>query len=372
MARITIEKNISYDDNKKLYYVTMDYGKDSTGKRHTVRKTFKKKKEAQLALAKFKATRESSVIPCRETLADYCAYWLNTEKRELATTTQYSYRNIINKHIIPQIGALALKDITRQTINQYLAHMEKSLSANTVRKHYDLLNSLFLTAVQEEKVDKNPLATIKPPKKEAVTSSIYDSAQLKTLLEKVKGDRLEVAVNLAARMGLRRGEVCGLRWEHIDMTAKTLYVCESYAQAGSAYIHKGPKSASSVRTLKIPKELITILERIKTEQEEHKQFFEGAYNNEGYVFAWPNGEPYRPNYLSDMYTLFLERNGLPRIRFHDLRHSFATLAVEYADIYDVSRALGHSNTRITEDIYIHDCKKCKSIAVDAVSKALGA
>lgn len=372
MARTKIEKNIYYDDQKKLYYVNMDYGKDTTGKRNQVQKTFHTKKEAQLALAKFKATRESAVIPCRETLAEYCTYWLNTEKRELGATTRYGYRNIIENHIIPHMGKLALKDVSRARINEYLAAVSKELSPNTVRKHYDLLNSVFLTAVQEEKVGKNPLTTIKPPKKGEVEYKVYNADQLNKLFELVKGDRLEIAVGLAARLGLRRGEICGLRWEHIDLDAQTLYICETRTQAGNSYITKEPKSSGSVRTLKIPAELLTLLGETKKAQEEDKQFHEDEYQDNGYVFAWPDGRPYRPNYLSDMFTDFLKKKKLPRIRFHDLRHSFASLAVEHADVYDVSRALGHSNTRITEDIYIHDNKKCKTAAVEAVSKALSA
>lgn len=372
MARTKVETNIYYDDVRKLFYVNMDYGKDSEGKRHQEQKTFRTKKEAKLALAKFQASRPSAVIPCRQTLADYCTYWLDTEKRELAPTTRYAYCNIINKHIVPHIGTLALKDITRANINQYLAQVGKTLSPNTVRKHYDLLTSLFLTAVQEELVDKSPMTTIKPPKKEKSEVTIYDVAQLKTLFERVKGDRLEVAVALAARMGLRRGEVCGLRWEHIDFAAQTLYICETRTQVGNVYITKGPKTKHSRRTLKIPVEVLTLLCQVKEAQEQDKRDFDEEYHDMGYVFAWPDGRPYRPNYLSDMFTDFLKKEGLPSVKFHSLRHFFGSCAVEYANIYDVSRAMGHHSTRITEETYIHDNKKCKSIAVEAVSKVLSA
>ena len=132
MARTKVEKNIYYDNKKKLYYVNMDYGKDKEGKRHQDQKTYHSKKEAQLALAKFKASRPTAVVPSRQTLAEYCDYWLTTEKRELCVTTQYGYRNIIKRHIEPNLGSLAMKDVSRAKVNRYLADQKGFITQETL------------------------------------------------------------------------------------------------------------------------------------------------------------------------------------------------------------------------------------------------
>lgn len=373
MSRIVIEKNISYDDVRDRYYVSMDYGKDEAGKRRQVREVFRTKKEAQTRLAKFTLEVRQSVdkvIPSKTTVAEYCDYWLKVEKDNVAKTTRYGYRNIIDKHIVPSLGSKALQAVSREDIKTYLKAKGEVLSSNTVRKHYDLLNSVFHAAVLNGRITRNPLASVQPVRCSKGKSAVYGEKELKDLFAKVKGNRLEIAVNLAGRMGLRRAEVCGLRWQDVDLEAKTLYVCNTITQAGNEKaIEKAPKSESSVRTLAIPAPLLALLHEVQKGQEENKAFFEQAYQGD-YVFCWPNGRPYSPNYLSDMFSKFLEENGLRHIRFHDLRHSFASLAVNQASVYDVSLALGHSNSRITEDIYIERNKQCKAVAIAAVSSVL--
>ena len=373
MSRIKIEKNIAYDDVRKRYYVTMDYGKDEQGKRHQTREVFKTKKEAQARLAKFTLEVKQSadkVIPAKTTVSDYCDYWLTVEKDGIEETTRYGYKNIIDKHIVPALGKKALQAVTREDIKTYLKEKSASLSSRTVRKHYDLLNSVFQAAVLNGRISRNPLTSVQPVKYTKAETTVYDAEELKNLFAKVKGDRLEVAINLAGRMGLRRGEICGLRWQDIDLDAKSLYICNTITQTGKQKaIEKGPKSESSIRTLSIPDPLLALLRQEKERQAENQAFFEDDYQGD-YVFCWPDGRPYTPNYLSEIFSTFLEKNNLRHIRFHDLRHSFATLAVNNASVYDVSLALGHSNTRITEDIYIERNKKCKATAVTAVSKLL--
>lgn len=373
MSRIVIEKNISYDDKRDRYYVSMDYGKDEAGKRHQVREVFRTKKEAQARLAKFTLEVKQSadkVIPSKTTLAEYCNYWLTVEKDSIARTTRHGYRNIIDKHIVPSLGSKALQAVSREDIKTYLKAKGEALSANTVRKHYDLLNSVFQAAVLNGRITRSPLTSVQPVKYSKAKANIYSDTELKTLFAKVKGNRLEVAVNLAGRMGLRRGEVCGLRWCDVDLEAKSLYICNTITQAGNEKaIEKAPKSESSTRTLAIPAPLLSILCQVQEAQAKDKEFFGPAYQGD-YVFCWPDGRPYSPNYLSDLFSKFLEDNGLRHIRFHDLRHSFATLAVNQASVYDVSLALGHANTRITEDIYIERSKQCKVTAIEAVSSVL--
>ncbi|PYG85722.1 AP2-like DNA-binding integrase family protein [Ruminiclostridium sufflavum DSM 19573] len=215
MARIAVEKNIAYDDNKKLYYVTMDYGKDNTGKRIKTTKTFEKKKDAQTALKQFNADKVKGtlVFPSTQTLGEWLLYWLNDIKSiKCEETTLYGYRNIINNHFIDGLGSYKLQELKPVIINKYFKNKkDKGLSNNTIRKHYDLLKDALKHAVNEDKILKNPLDKIEPIKEQKNEMNFYSVEQLKTLFLLVENNRMEIVVKLAGMLGLRREEIAGLK-----------------------------------------------------------------------------------------------------------------------------------------------------------------
>lgn len=185
MARIAVEKNIAFDDEKKLFYVTMDYGKDSTGKRIKTTKTFEKKKDAQTALKSFKADKIKGtlVFPSVLTVENWLTYWLNDIKTiKCEETTLYGYKNIINNHLIPKLGHHKLQELNTSIINKYFkGKLEEGLSKNTIRKHYDILKDTLKHAVNEDKILKNPLDKIEPIKTQKNEMNFYSVEQLKTL-----------------------------------------------------------------------------------------------------------------------------------------------------------------------------------------------
>lgn len=358
MARKAIERNISYDDVKKLYYVTMDYGKDSTGKRVKTTKTFEKKKDAQTALKNFEADKikQNLVFPSVLTVENWLTYWLDDIKAiKCEETTLYGYRNIINKHLIPKLGNYKLQELNPTILNKYFkGKLDEKLSQNTIRKHYDLLKDTLKTAVDEEKILKNPLNKVPPIKVQKNEKNFYNVEQLKTLFTIVENDRMEIVVKLAGMLGLRREEIAGLKWDNIDLENRIITIAEARTQAGKKTVAKGTKNSSSHRTLYAPEEIINLLTSIKTTQEEQKRLLGEAYKDEGYIMAWENGEPYRPNYLSDLFKKIIDDNKLPSLRLHDLRHTFASIANELGtNLYDISKALGHSQVGTTSQIYTH-------------------
>jgi len=372
MARKTIEKNISYDDMKKLYYVNMDYGKDDNGKRIKKIKTCKSKREANKILKEFEAnkTKQTLVIPTETTLKEWLLYWLNDIKSiKCEETTIYAYKNIINKHIIPKIGKYQLQILNPSIINKYFIEKQKEeLSKNTIRKHYDLLKDSLKYAVNEDKIFKNPMDKIEPIKTEKNEMNFYNIEQLKTLFTIVKNDRMEIVIKLAGLLGLRREEIAGLKWDKINFENKTIIISEARTQAGKNTIYKKTKNKSSRRILHLPDELIDLLKSIKEKQENNKKLLKHEYFNSDFIVAWENGKPYRPNYLSDLFKKIIDDNSLPPLRLHDLRHTFASIANELGiNLYDISKTLGHSQIGTTSSIYTHMFDKTHKKVIEKIS-----
>ena len=374
MSRKAIARNISYDDEKKLYYVNMDYGRNKQGKRVKTAKTFKTKKEADTALKVFEAdkARKMIVTPEGETMESFGQYWLAFEKTDVRETTKYAYASTLNNHIIPYFGEKPLQKIGREDIYKYFAYLrdEKNLGSNTIRKHHEMLKGIFSSAVESEKLFVSPMKTVRAPKEEPFESQIYNPQQIVELFKAAEGDRTELAVHLAVYLGMRRGEICGLRWENVDIMGCAVNIVESRTLAGGTVIDGPVKSDSSERRLKIPEGLMPALLAAEERRDVDKRALGKRYDSRGYVFCYNNGKPYRPNYLSLLFSQLLSRSGLPHIRFHDLRHTHGSIAILGASLYDVSKSLGHSRQEVTQRIYIKDIEKTKSAAVDSVDGAL--
>ena len=374
MSRKVITRNIAYDDEKCLYYVNMDYGRNWLGKRVKTAKTYKTKKEAVTALKIFEADKAKRLIltPAGETMESFGQYWLTFEKADIRETTRYAYSITLNNHIIPFFAEKPLQKIGREDIYKYFAYLreEKNLGPNTIRKHYDMLCGIFTSAVQAERLFVSPMMSVRAPKSEPFESKIYNPHQIVELFKAVDGDRTELAVHLAVYLGLRRGEICGLRWENVDLTARYVNIIDNRTMAGALIVDGPVKTDASERKLKIPDGLMPVLLDAQMRRDKSKRKLKKRYDNRGYVFCYENGKPFRPNYLSILFSQMLERNSLPHIRFHDLRHTHGSIAILGAPLYDVSKSLGHSRQEVTQRIYLKDITDIRSAAVDSVDVAL--
>lgn len=363
MARISKERNISYDDVRKKYYVNMDYGVDGSGKRRKSVKTFDTLANARKALAKFEAdkTYGTAVAPKKTTVEEWLLYWLNNIiKPNREETTVYTYANIINNHLIPAIGKIQLQRLTAKNIQEYYTKKlsnnsdGKNISSNTVKKHHALLKTALSFAVKQDVIYKNPADNVEPPKYVEPTKSFYNSATLAKLFKLCEDTRLEAPIKLAGYLGLRREEICGLKWECVDFEENLIIIKTARTSAGSKIILKGTKTEKSARVLFTPSDLIDVLKRTKAYQESQMESLKDGYLDSGYVVQWGNGVPYRPNYLSELFTKFLKDNDMPKIVFHELRHTFASIAnANGISLFDIGKALGHSTPSTTGKIYTH-------------------
>lgn len=376
MARKKIECNISYDDVRKLYYVCMDMGRDASGRRVKQYRTYPNITAARKALRDFQAGREQQLQQPRHevTLEQWLESWMETIVRpNRAETTVYAYQKIIDNHVVPALGEVPLAKLTAQQIQRYYTQtqQETGLSSNTMRRHHDLLSSALRSAVRQDMLLVSPMDRVEPPRSKFREACFYEPEELKRLYQLVQGHYLELAVKLAGSLGLRREEICGLKWESVDFRRRVVQIKEARTAYGATVVQKETKNRSSVRTLYLPEEVCYLLSREQQRQRQAREELGEDYAASGHVLLDQHGRPYSPNALSLAFTRFVRRHGLPRLTLHGLRHTFATIACfQGVPLFDIGKALGHSTPATTGRIYTHLVDHTHQDTVNRVSDAL--
>lgn len=355
------------------YRVCFDYGIDREGNRVRKYRTFDTKRDATRAFNehKVKMDKGTQVLPSEYTFAQWLDYWYkDIILPQIEETTAYGYRGMIENYLKPQLGEIRLQKLTARDIQQYYTWLmgEKELSPNTVIKHHNLLTNTLNAAERQEYITKNPMRAVSPPKKRQREAKFYTPEQLGILLDKAVGTRLELPVFICAYLGLRRGELCGLRWSDVDLEHQIITIENTRTQAGKKEIEKGTKTASSTRTLYLPDTLCDMLKAAKENQQACRAEYKNAYDENDYVVVMEDGRPFRPNYLSELFGKFLADNDLPKIVLHELRHTFASLSNQAGiPAYNIGKALGHSTPATTQKIYTHLLDQTHTQAVEGVA-----
>ena len=381
MARKAVERNIAYDDQRKLYYVSMELGRDENGKRIKQYRTFPTLAAARNGLRDFHAGLEREreqarkLAPAQELdLSHWLEYWMDSIVRpNRAETTVYAYQKIIDNHIDPALGTVPLKRLTPKMVQEYYTETQRAngLSSNTMRRHHDLLSSALRSAVRQDVIPASPMERVEPPRVRTTESYFYNNQELKLLYQKIEGNILELAVKLAGSLGMRREEICGLKWENVDLQRHLVLIREARTAYGATIVQKETKNRASVRTLYLPDEVYLLLEQEQARQQQERCLQSPTYNPTDHVILDAKGVPYSPNALSLAFTRFVKKNDLPRLTFHGLRHTFATIAsCQGASLFDIGKALGHSTPATTGRIYTHLVDRTHEELVQRVSDAL--
>lgn len=225
MARKAVERNISYDDVRQLYYVSMELGRDENGKRIKQYRTFPTLTAARNGLRDFHTQRERQAREPQEEvreemdLAHWLEYWMESIVRpNRAETTVYAYQKIIDNHILPALGGIPMSRLSAKRIQRYYTDTQQAagLSSNTMRRHHDLLSSALRSAVRQDMLLASPMDRVEPPRSRVKEAFFYDNEELKQLYQLIEGHILELAVKMAGSLGMRREEICGLKWENVD------------------------------------------------------------------------------------------------------------------------------------------------------------
>lgn len=370
MSRKTIMRNIAFDSERKSFYVTLN----EDGKR-TVR-CCKTLEQATALLARHTAHRTISRGDRMLTVEQWLCYWLDAIViPSSAPTTAHGYASIVHNHLIPALGQIPLDELSPTQVQDYLRRKQREgLCANTVRKHHGVLHNALQQANRQELIDRNPVKMTVRPAATHPEHHFYDAQTMVKLFAAVKGTSLEGVVKLAGYLGLRRSEICALKWKNVDRAAKTITVAEARTAVNGRSIDKDTKNLSSVRALGYAgiKDLEELIERLWRERERERRKLGKYYDERGFVFCHDGGKPYQPDYLSGRFQRIVKEAGLPYVTLHGLRHSFASIAhSRNVPVFGISRALGHSNTATTTQIYMHLFDDTHLSVVQEVGRAIG-
>ena len=319
--------------------------------------------------------RPPSDIPVYQYLVEF----LNRVEPELQKNTIVSYRGMINGKIRRYfearphltVGNLKPKDIE----GFYQKLFGDGVVANMVIHYHALLRRAFQQAFKDELIDANPFDRVGRPRKNKFHGENYTQEELLTLLNLARGDVIYPAILLAGAMGLRRSEALGVRWSRIDWEKRTVLLdtkIVEYRENGKKVVEpvEEMKNKSSRRTLPLPDPVYEMLTLKREQQSTYQKMFKGSYNKQYLDFVCVNqlGELLRPSYVTDHFRELLEKYGLRHIRFHDLRHTFASLLINQdVPLINVSNFLGHSDLSTTANIYAHLDKASKQASADVIS-----
>ena len=379
MARKRIEKNLAFDEEKGTYYAYFDYGRDGMGRRLREAKTFSSLDEAREALCRFELKRLQNRLrpPTRMTVREWLDYWLEEVIRpNREGTTYYCYRNIAWNHIIPALGRLPLQDLEPRHIQRYYGDMlrEKRLGTNTVHKHHILLHTALKAAFRQGILPENPVDRVEPPRLACPKQFFYTPEQLSVLFTLVEGHQLELVVKLAGYLGLRRSEICGLRWENVDLERHLIHVRTVRTTAGGSIVLKQPKTTHSIRKLGIAG--LDDLERLLRGEAQRQAVCKKAdpdWTDSGYVIVRPDGRPCDPNRVTAAFHDFVLEHALPPITIHGLRHTFASVANSArVPLLDIGKTLGHKDCAITGRVYTHIFDQTHQEVLNTVAACIAA
>lgn len=344
------------------------------------------RKSEEIALKKRKANGSLKKLdPNQEILfTKFMLDWLEMMKNSVEVTTYASYAQAIKSKINPyfdaRFPALTLSQITPKHIQDYYTWemTENNVSANTVIHRHANIRKALQYAFKTGLIDINPADRIERPKKVKYVGSTYNNQELEQLFAVTKGDLIELPVMLAAFYGLRRSEVLGLKWDAIDFEKKTITIKHTVTQTTldgkSVIIEKDrTKTKSSYRTLPLVKPFEDALLRKKAEQAENRRLCGKCYDKShlDYINVNEMGKLITPGFLTQHFPLVLERNGMKKIRFHDLRHSCATLLYSNGvALKDIQEWLGHSDISTTSNIYTHLDYSSKVASANAILSLL--
>ena len=306
--------------------------------------------------------------------------WLEMMKNSIEVTTYASYamgiKNKINPYFDEQFPYLKLRDLKPKHIQDYYTwEMNKNgVSANTVIHRHANIRKALQYALKTGLIASTPADLVERPKKSQFVGGYYNDKELEQLFEAMKGDPMELPVILAAFYGLRRSEVAGLKWNAIDFEKKTITIKHTVTQTTlegkNTIVQKDrTKTKSSYRTLPLVAPFENALLRLKERQEENRRLCGKSYCTDyiGYINVNDIGSLMTPAYMTQHFPIVLARNGLRKIRFHDLRHSCASLLFSHGvSMREIQEWLGHSDISTTSNIYTHLANTAKAESAQAI------
>ena len=311
---------------------------------------------------------------------EYMKTWLNNIKSSVEPTTYASYKNKVEtiSEYFNNLG-ITLSALKKADIKEFYQHLvaERDIKPQTVKRYHANIHKALNEAVELELLQVNPADKMKMDKSEQFISSFYNQKELEELFEVAKGSIIELHILLASYYGLRRQEVCGLKWYAIDFENHNITIRHTVTHCNVdgryALVKKNrTKNTSSYRTLPLIPELEKLLLKRKYQQEQDKAKFGNTYQNkDGYILVDEEGALILPDRVTKTFRNLLKDNNLKKIRFHDLRHSCASLLLANGvNMKEIQAYLGHSNWNTTANTYSHLESSTKEKSVNVIASVL--
>ena len=347
----------------------------------------KTKKEAQIKLNEILYKLENGfTISSDMFMCDYLDMWLDDYIKDIRSENTYvKYKNICDKYIIPVLGDIKLSALKVIHIEKLIRHFRKEgLNPTSTQNYYGIIRAALNKAVKLQLLNDNPCKFIDTPKRGKFKANTLTVQEFYLIYDKLNAELYEdyifkLALDIALETGLRRGEMCGLTWDDIDFNNKCIHINQALIRVDNTYTISSLKTDSSYRSLPVSDALLVKLENHKKRQKinrvKYGQFYlKNIFNKKEYdlVFTWENGKFIIPsNFLQRLKRMLKHCNINKNIRWHDLRHTNATLLLEGgASMKTVQERLGHSLMQTTSDTYAHVTEKMNREATNIISNIL--
>jgi integrase len=357
------------------YRVTVDFPPDPvTGKRRRGTETFRTRKEAESREREWLSQIEKGTVvtTTKTTLAAHLRAWLDLIATTVRPTTLQGYRASVERHLIPRIGAIPVAKITSAQIQAaYSVMLADGIGVRGVQlAHLRLLQSLALAVAWGMRVD-NPALKVTPPRAPRKEMRVWTKEQVRAFLaaaaDDADADSEYALFLLALTTGMRRGELLGVRWQDVDLARGTLRVAQAVALLHDRPTITQPKTAAARRTLPLPAPAV---DAIRAHRDRARIAAGGAWRDDVLVFS-ATGAPMHPRTLAYHFARIVKAAGVPKIRVHDMRHTYATLSLSGgADLKTISTRLGHTSIQVTGDVYAHVTVAMDERATEVISAVI--
>jgi len=347
------------------YSIVLDLGRGPDGKRqrkwHSGYRTRKDAERARIELLA-RLDQGSYVEPSRLTLATFLRdQWLPGLTGRVRPTTVHGYTTNLKRYVLPRVGQVTLQRLTPAQLNTLYAALlagggkdGRPLSARTVQAIHMTVRKALRDAARWGLLARNVAELADPPSPTRADMRTWTAEELRRFLTHVEGERLAALWMLAASTGMRRGEVLGLRWVDVDLELARVAVRQTLVLAGRQVVTSEPKTSRGRRSIALDPRTVAALRSWRAAQLEERLAWGSAWTDSGLVFTREDGMPMHPEWLSDAFDWRIRTAGLPRIRFHDLRHTHASLGLAAGvPVKVMSERLGHSTSSFTADAYQH-------------------
>lgn len=342
----------------------------------------KRKAEAFLREKIAEYERMEGIVQTDILFADYIRHWLTHIARKVDEVTMQGYKTLADGHILPYFDQkkVPVRSLDHTMIQRYMDEKYQNgrldgkggLSPRSLRLHKNIISQALDLAVQSKLIPANPCQFVELPQNVRYESTFYNAKQLQDLFKAFQGDELLPLVKITALYGLRRSELLGLQWDSIDFERKTMTIRHTVSKVTEVVAKDKTKNASSRRSFPLTAEAEAIFLRAKELEQQNRAAFGREYQENSYIFKWPDGHPYSPDYISHHFAKVLKKHGLPHIRFHELRHSCASMLLDMGfTLKDVQEWLGHSDIKMTANIYAHLDTARKSSIADSLAGKFG-